>query len=89
MTIPLSVWCPVKRCKVLNPKAFEPEITMDTPKTILNPDAPWPNKPESKVKEVVRKPRKLPPPKDPSKIKRTDENFERWALKTFGENYGK
>lgn len=75
MTIPLSVWCPVKKCRVLNPKAFEPEITVDTPKTILNPDAPWPGKP------VVKKVKKKKLPKDPSKQQRTDEMFELWAKK--------
>jgi hypothetical protein len=83
MSQPLSVWCPVKRCRVLNPKAFEPEITMDTPKTILAPDAPWPSKvPPPKV---VRKPR---PPNSTSKIQRTDKNFERWA-KNLGIEHGK
>ena len=61
---------------------------MDTPKTTLAPDAPWPNKPKSTPKPVAARKAK-PPPRDASKIKRTDENFERWALKTFGENYGK
>jgi hypothetical protein len=85
MSVPLSVWDPVKRCRVLNPKAFEP---MTEPKTTLAPNAPWPGNHAPKPPVVVRK-RKLPPPKNASKIKRTDENFERWAAKNLGENYGK
>jgi hypothetical protein len=78
MTVPLSVWDPVKRCKVLNPKAFEPEEEMiGQPKTVLNPDAPWLDKPVVKV----AKKRTLPPPKDPSKQQRTDRMFELWAKK--------
>jgi hypothetical protein len=74
--IPLSVWDPVKRCRVLNPKAFEPtEEDMATHKTILATDAPWPNKVQPKPK-VVRKPR---PPNSTSKIANTNKNFERWA----------
>ena len=75
---PLSVWDPVKRCRVLNPKAFEPEEEMEEPKTILAPDAPWPGKVVKKPKVVVRKPR---PPNSTSKIQNTTKNFELWAKK--------
>lgn len=88
---PLSIWDPVKRCRVLNPKAFEPEleITMDTPKTILAPNAPWPNKPPEQTKPPVRRVRVPKPTKPPSKTKLTDQRYEQWAAKNLGENYGK
>jgi hypothetical protein len=57
-------------------------------KTVLAPNAPWPNKPVEQPKAVkaAPKPRKLPPPKNPSKIKHTDEMFQRWAAKNLGVN---
>ena len=83
---PLSVWDPVKRCRVLNPKAFEPEEEMTEYKTILAPNAPWPGKVvEQPKKKVVRKPR---PPNSTSKIANTDRNFERW-IKSIGTKHGK
>jgi hypothetical protein len=56
-----------------------------TYKTILAPNAPWPSKPVEKPKPVVKK-RVPPPPKDPSKIKHTDEMFQQWAAKNLGVN---
>lgn len=51
-------------------------------KTVLAPGAPWPKPPEPKPEKVAKpKPKAKPPRKDPSKIKRTDENFERWREK--------
>jgi len=85
--ISLSVWCPKKRCKVLNPKAFEPEEDMPEYKTILAPNAPWPNKVEEQPKvKAVRKPR---PPNSTSKIAKTDRLFEEWLAKNSGGIHGK
>jgi len=50
-------------------------------RTVLAPDAPWPSRPAEKPKPKKRVP---PPPKDPSKIKKTDAMFELWASKNIG-----
>ena len=57
-------------------------------KTILAPNAPWPEKPveQPKVVKAAPKPRKLPPPKNPSKIQQTDKMFQQWAAKNLGVN---
>ena len=88
--IPLSVWDPKKRCRVLNPLAFEqqpkeqePDIDMAKYKTVLAPNAPWPGKPAEKPKPVA-KVRVRPPSKSLSKIARTDKMFELWAAKHLG-----
>jgi hypothetical protein len=49
-------------------------------KTVLAPNAPWPNKPVQKPKPVA-KTRVPPPPKNPSKIANTDKKFTEWAKK--------
>jgi hypothetical protein len=49
-------------------------------KTVLAPNAPWPNKPVEKPKPVVEK-RVAPPPKAPSKIAHTSKKFDEWANK--------
>lgn len=49
-------------------------------KTVLAPNAPWPNKPVEKPKPVAKK-RVPPPPKDTSKIQKTDALFKQWAEK--------
>lgn len=92
--ITLSVWDPKKRCRVLNPEAFdpppvlpEPEIDMTGYKTVLAPNAPWPGKPVEKPKPAPRV-RVPPPPKSPSKIARTDKMFEQWAAKQIGIKHG-
>lgn len=92
--ITLSVWDPRKRCRVLNPEAFdpppvqpEPEIDMTGYKTVLAPNAPWPNKVEKPTKVAkVRPPR---PPKAPSKFQKTNQMFEQWAAKHLGVKHGK
>lgn len=49
-------------------------------KTVLAPGAPWPDyKPKPAKTKSAPKPK--PPPRDKSKIKRTDENFEKWRAK--------
>jgi hypothetical protein len=57
-------------------------------KTILADGAPWPDKPveQPKVAKAAPKPRKLPPPKDASKIANTDKMFQQWAAKNLGVN---
>jgi hypothetical protein len=57
-------------------------------KTILADGAPWPEKPveQPKVEKPAPKKRVPPPPKDPSKIKQTDEMFQQWAAKNLGVN---
>lgn len=58
-------------------------------KTVLAPNAPWPKWEEEekvveppKPKPVLKpKPKAKPPKKDPSKIARTDKNFDKWASK--------
>jgi len=52
-------------------------------KTVLAPDAPWPNKPVEKPKVVkaAPKPHNPPPPKSPSKIAHTSKKFDEWAKK--------
>ena len=86
--VSLSIWDPKKKCKVLNPKAFEVEENMAEYKTILAPGAPWPTQVEKPTKPVkrVRAPR---PPKDPSKQSLTDRMFEQWLAKNSGVNDGK
>jgi len=54
-------------------------------KTILAPDAPWPDKPVEKPKPVAKK-RVPPPPKSASKIQQTDKMFAEWAAKNLGVN---
>jgi hypothetical protein len=49
-------------------------------KTVLAPNAPWPNKPAEKQKVVVKK----RPPKKVSKQQKTDEMFNEWASKNQG-----
>jgi len=56
-----------------------------TYKTILAPNAPWPSKPVEQPKPVAKK-RVAPKPKDPSKIKQTDEMFQQWAARNLGVN---
>ena len=54
------------------------------PKTVLAPNAPWPAHDEPKPKAKAKpqpKVKKTPPPKDPSKIKRTDAKFDEWLNK--------
>lgn len=50
-------------------------------KTVLAPNAPWPNKPAEKQKVVAKK----RPPKKVSKQQKTDAMFEKWASKNKGE----
>jgi hypothetical protein len=59
-----------------------------TYKTILAPNAPWPSKSVEQPKAVKAAPKKRvpPPPKNPSKIKQTDEMFQQWAAKNLGVN---
>ena len=49
-------------------------------KTVLAPNAPWPNKPVEKPKPVAKK-RVPPPPKSASKMANTDKKFTEWAQK--------
>lgn len=57
-------------------------------KTVLAPNAPWPSKPAEQPKAVKPAPKKrvAPKPRDPSKIKHTDEMFKQWAAKNLGVN---
>jgi len=57
-----------------------------TIKTVLAPNAPWPNKPKEKLKAVAKK--RIPkPPKKPSKRADTDKKFTEWAAKNLGANH--
>lgn len=58
-------------------------------KTVLAPNAPWPNKPVEKPKVVkaAPKPRKPPPPKSPSKIAHTSKKFDEWADKNLARKF--
>lgn len=49
-------------------------------KTVLAPNAPWPNNPAEKPKVVAKK----RPPNNASKQKKTDAMFEEWASKNKG-----
>ena len=55
-------------------------------KTVLAPNAPWPNKPVEKPKPVAKK-RVPPPPKSPSKIAHTDKKFDEWADKNLARKF--
>lgn len=48
------------------------------PKTVLAPNAPWPERVESKPK-----PKRKPPVPDHSKRRQVDANFDKW-LQTVG-----
>jgi hypothetical protein len=50
-------------------------------KTVLAPNAPWPNKPAEKP---VAKKRVAPPRKDASRQAKTDKLFQQWAEKNLG-----
>jgi len=54
-------------------------------KTVLAPNAPWPNKVEEKVEVKKPAPRKRvpPPPKSASKMRKTDAKFDEWARKNI------
>ena len=58
-----------------------------TYKTILAPNAPWPNKPVEQPKAVKAAPKKraAPPRKDGSRQANTDKLFQQWAAKNLGE----
>jgi hypothetical protein len=49
-------------------------------KTVLAPGAPWPDYTPKPVKAKQPKPEK-PPISATSKIKRTNDNFEKWRIK--------
>jgi hypothetical protein len=55
-------------------------------KTVLAPNAPWPNKPVEKPKPVAKK-RVPPPPKNPSKIAHTDKKFDEWADRNLARKF--
>jgi hypothetical protein len=61
---------------------------MVTHKTILAPNAPWPV--YEKVVPCIKIPKvkKVPPPKNPSKIAHTDKKFDEWAKKDKEKIYG-
>lgn len=53
-------------------------------KTVLAPNAPWPYKvEEKKVEKPAPKKRVPPPPKDPSKIQKTEAKYQEWARKNI------
>jgi len=55
-------------------------------KTVLAPNAPWPNKPADKPKPVARK-RASPPRKSTSKMQQTDKKFDEWADRNLARKF--
>ena len=55
-------------------------------KTVLAPNAPWPNKPADKPKPVARK-RASPPKKSTSKMQQTDKKFDEWADRNLARKF--
>lgn len=61
-------------------------------KTVLAPNAPWPKweeeQPTSPPKPKPKpKAKPKPPKKDPSKIARTDLNFDAWAARNLARKF--